>query len=530
MGCGPTPENVGDECEPDGDPCPGGSVCAPGGEDHICQTKPGGSCNPSGADYCLGESVCTDNGEGGGICGTPEGGTCDPADPFCTGTLTCAELANGEHACFAPVLLSGMVFDASTTDAIEGAHVLALDDQSSALTDVSVSGPNGEYQLDVPIARNDDGSPIADFIVTLRASAQDYQTFPGGIRTSLPINTNDIVAEEDGWTLETTLTDIALIPLPAAEQGSPSISGAVLAGDLSGGVLVVAEPSGISAISDAGGGYTIFNVPDGSYEVSGYAAGVQLEPATAEVSGSDLVDVDLAESGDALGSISGSINIVNAPGGSVSSVVLVVASTFNDTFVRGEVPRGLRDPFSGPPSVSGAFTINDVPAGSYVVLAAFENDDLVRDPDPNIAGTQIVTVEMAAPGEDVALSDSFKVTEALAVVAPGATDAEPVTSAPMLTWADDSSEDFYSVVVYNAYGDLVWCLSRDDAMMGCDGPEVIAASGGGEVSVAYGGPLDPGMYYQFRATSWKQAGNQPPGPISATEDLRGVFFVPNAQE
>ena len=43
-------------------------------------------------------------------------------------------------------------------------------------------------------------------------------------------------------------------------------------------------------------------------------------------------------------------------------------------------------------------------------------------------------------------------------------------------------------------------------------------------AVPYGGPMEPGMYYQFRATSWRTPGGMP-GPISTTEDLRGVFYV-----
>lgn len=97
-----------------------------------------------------------------------------------------------------------------------------------------------------------------------------------------------------------------------------------------------------------------------------------------------------------------------------------------------------------------------------------------------------------------------------------------VTEAPVLRWSDDSSEDFYTVVVYNAYCDLVWCLS--DQSMGCDGPNIPAMSGVAEVAVPYGGPMEPGMYYQFRATSWRTPGGMP-GPISTTEDLRGVFYV-----
>jgi len=48
-------------------------------------------------------------------------------------------------------------------------------------------------------------------------------------------------------------------------------------------------------------------------------------------------------------------------------------------------------------------------------------------------------------------------------------------------------------------------------------------TGGETVDVPYAGPaLEVGMYYQFRATSFRDT-----GPISQTEDLRGVFFVPD---
>ena len=518
---------LGGTCNPAGpDYCEGDYLC---GQSGVCQIPPGGPCDLAGPDLCLDDDVCGQSLEGDGVCGIAEGGTCDPLEPLCAGGLVCAELQAGGYACYRPVLLRGMVFDALSTDPIEGALVLALDDHGSAVTDVATSDASGNYYLDVPVARDANGVPVDGTIFTLRGSARDYATFPGGLRTALPISSSEAIDMTDGYTIATAVTDIALLPLPLAEQGRASISGSVLAGDRSAGVLVVAEDAngaGVTAISDLKGGYTIFNVPDGAQTVRGYAAELQLTPEAVTVAGADLAGVDLSPSGDALGSITGSVNIVNAPGGSATSVVLVVASTFDDTFVRGEVPRGLRTPLSGPPDVNGGFTIPNVPAGSYVVLAAFENDDLVRDPDPNIAGTQIVTVDMPTPGIDVTLATSFKVTEALAVVNPGVNEPEPVTTAPVLEWADDSSEDFYTVVVYNAYGDLVWCRADAAIIAGCDGPNLPSVSGGGgTVSVLYGGPLDAGMYYQFRATSWRSPGGNI-GPISATEDLRGVFYVP----
>ena len=373
-------------------------------------------------------------------------------------------------------------------------------------------GKDGRYRLAVPLVRDADGTPRATTL-TLRASAQDYQTFPGGLRTALPISTGEAIESDAGYSIDNPLTDIALLALPGEQQGLASVSGKVQ-GNSSAGVLVAAEGnSAHTAVADADGDYTIFNVPPGSYEVRGYAAAVQLVPRDVDVVNTDLTGVDLAVANEALSSVSGSIQIVNAPGGAKTSVVLVVAATFSDTFVRGEVPRGLRAPLSGEPSIDGSFTIENVPMGDYVVLAAFENDDLVRDPDPNISGTQIVSVSVGA-GEQIMLDQSFKVTEALAVIGPGKDDPEAVSATPTFKWADDSSEDFYSIVLYDAFGDIVW----EDAMV----PSV----SGGDVSVVYAGPaLATGLYYQFRATSWRQPGNQEPGPISTTEDFRGVFVV-----
>ncbi|UQA58353.1 carboxypeptidase-like regulatory domain-containing protein [Polyangium aurulentum] len=534
-GCSPSPEKVGDACEVDGDPCPSGSVCAPGGDDHTCQVveiESGGACDPAESpERCKGDLVCSasHDAKGGGTCGIAEGGACEPTDPNsrCAGNMACAELSAGGHACYPPVLVKGKVFDSSSKAAIGEAQIMALDDQATAVTDISVSNAEGNYTLAVPVQRNEDGSPVADVLFTLRAGAKDYQTFPGGLRTALPISSSDAQKKEDGWNLQLTLTDIALIGLPDDEKGRPSITGKVVAEAQSAGVLVVAEDAdgttGHSAITDKSGAYTIFNVPDGDYTVRGFAAGLQLTPATAKMSGMALTGIDLAKSADALGTISGSVNIVNPGEGMATSVVLVVASTFSDTFVRGEVPRGLRSPLSGTPNVTGAFEIKDVPAGKYKVLAAFENDALVRDPDPNIAGTQIVEIEMPTPGMAMPLPESFKVTGALSVIGPGAEDAQAVTAAPMLEWADDSSEDFYTVVVYNAYGELVWCRS-DDPMLKCTGGNIPGVSGSEKVSVQYDGPMEPGMYYQFRATSWRAPGGEP-GPASNTEDLRGVFYV-----
>ena len=401
-GCGPGP--AGANCNPDNsDSCEEGLVCAADSEgDDICQIPLGAECDPEDEEeFCLGEAECF-AGEGedelDGRCLAPRGVTCG-ADDECAPGLVCAETTGEEAKCFEQLVIRGQVFDSTTEDAIGGAHVIALDEQSSAVSDVAISGSDGAYELAVPAQRDDNGKPVSA-IFTLRSSAQDYQTFPGGIRTALPIEADTAEKEEEGpYVIQNPATDIALIILKDAERGRPRISGEVISSVREAGVLVVAEAGGegFTAVSDLDGVFTIFNVPSASYTVSGYARGVQLVPASVEVGDEPVEGVELVDAEEGLAAVSGSINPVE--GAPPTSVVLVVESTFDEAFTRGEVPSGLRAPEAGPPTITGAWTIEGVPAGNYVVLTAFENDDAVRDPDTAIAGTTIPHITVPALGE-----------------------------------------------------------------------------------------------------------------------------------
>ncbi|MBA2662375.1 MAG: carboxypeptidase regulatory-like domain-containing protein [Bradymonadaceae bacterium] len=509
-GCGAG--EAGSECHPDDrDSCNDGLVCAAHASgDNLCQIPVGGACDlDDDPSYCQTGSACFKQRDES-ACLTTRGNTCSAEEAHCAPDLVCAEREGGTFACYSPVVVTGLVFDSEDRDAIEGAHVIALNEEATAVTDVAISGVDGSYALSLPVKRDANGKPLRQFF-TLRASAQDYQTFPSGIRTALPIDAS-VGTDKDGkWRISTALTEIAMIALPESEQGRAAISGRVLASTRSDGVLVVAERDnkGISGVSDRRGHYTIFNVPPGGYAVRGYAAGVQLEPVSATMQDADLTGVDLQESDKGVASVSGTIQIVAAGGGLTTSVVFVVASTFNELAIRGEVPSGLRAPRTGTPNISGSWTIEGVPAGDYVILAGFENDFLVRDPDPGIAGTEIVRITIPASSAPVTIGQSFKVTAALATVSPGATEAELVTQKPMLVWGPLSNADAYSVVVFNAHGNLVW--SDDD---------VAKPSGSTNVSVQYAGPLDDGMYYQFRATAHRRG-----SPNSTTENLLGVFYT-----
>jgi hypothetical protein len=153
--------------------------------------------------------------------------------------------------------------------------------------------------------------------------------------------------------------------------------------------------------------------------------------------------------------------------------------------------------------------IEGVPVGSYKVLGAFENDRLVRDPDFGQGNTEIVRVDVAA-GQSVE-APSFKITGSLDVISPGAEGAEEVDGTPVFSWVDDSGEDRYEIQVFDTFGEIIW----EDLN--------ISGSSGSDPEVPYAGPpLESGMFYQFRVTSFDVNER----PLSRTEDLKGVFFLP----
>ena len=451
-------------------------------------------------------SLCLVLGVGTAACGGDDE-VCDPiAATGCDDGQVCEVVSGGEPRCLAPVVLRGKVYALASGDGVAGARVVALDGNGAPLTAVAVTGPDGGYELRVPSERSADGAVLGQN-VTLRADAASFVTFPSGIRTALPIDTRAAALAGGKLVVMSALTDVGLVGLPAAATGS--LAGKVQAPPGGGGVLVVAESgdAAATAIADRDGDYRIFNLAPGAWTVKAYTRGANYDPVEAAVAADLTATANLNLSSRPTSRVTGSISIVNPEGAGATSVVLVVESTFDELLARGETPAGLR---AG--NVTGAFTIEGVPEGRYVVLAGFENDGLVRDPDTSIGGTQIVHIAVAS-GADTAAGSGFKVTGARDTVSPGREAPEAVTATPpMLTWEDDSSEDAYQVLVFDALGNKVW--ERE-----------VPRETSRDPSVAYDGPLEHGMVYQFRAIALRGAVGERV-PISSTEDLRGVFFLP----
>jgi hypothetical protein len=444
------------------------------------------------------------------------------------------ELMDGEPRCVAPIVVRGRVLDLSDGSAVAGARVVVLSPDGSARAPAIVTGPEGDYQVRVPVDRKQGGEPV-ETSVSLRVDATGYQTFPVAPREPVAIQLGDAIASgadpigKAPLVLRGDATTVALSPLPGDASGLSTLSGRVRH-ELAAGALVVANQQARSvatAVADAEGSFTLFNVPAGGTHLEAYRAGVGFPGVEITTrAGEHLEGIDLTESVAGLGTVSGRLEIVNADPTLATTVLLLAESTFEQVppFARGFAPPGLRAA-----NVSSTFSIDAVPPGSYAVVAAFENDFVGRDPMRSMAGTDAEFIQVAANGEvgSALVASSAQalgpepalqlfITSALDVISPGAMQFEHLSArdAVEFEWEADPEADGYELRVFDTFGAVVQQV-----------PDIPADPGSERARYTVQG-LAPGAVYQFRVVSFRQADDETSREyLHATEDLRGAFRI-----
>src|SRR6478735_6850429 len=71
------------------------------------------------------------------------GSTCNPDQSVCKTELVCAEASAGGHRCYEELVLRGQVEDATDGAPIEGARVMAVDEEGAPVTDVAETDAKG---------------------------------------------------------------------------------------------------------------------------------------------------------------------------------------------------------------------------------------------------------------------------------------------------------------------------------------------------------------------------------------------------
>ncbi len=323
-------------------------------------------------------------------------------------------------------VLKGLVTDIATTMAIEDAKIFIYNANTNAPTgDVLTTDASGNYEIEL--------NP-GDYFV--RASKQGYYDAPPSSVPGLSftvVKGDSIVKPVEMYA--NGLTNIGWISGTVSPMSAANSS-----------VLVVASngTEGYSAVVDADGNYTIFNVPAGSYVVKAWGAGFSSDSTTAvAVNNVATTNVDLNLTAGSAGTVSGSITFL-----ATQNIEVDVSLTHP---VTGEAIPGLTAMTS-----SQSYTIADVADGTYLARASFMNDEKVMDPDWIIKnGEPYVTVSGGSATRD------FSITGAIGLSSPtnASTTTLPTqisTTTPTFTWNAYSSTSDYIVEVTDANGQLIW--------------------------------------------------------------------------
>ena len=283
------------------------------------------------------------------------------------------------------------------------------------------------------------------------------------------------------------------------------------------GVLVVAEnsSSGFSSVTDADGKYYIVNVPPADYEVQGWHSGYNSSVRTVLVEpASEQSEMDLALSDDAQSTVSGAITFLATQ--NIEVDVSLVHPMTKET-----IPGLIVE------TIDFKYVILNVPNGTFIGRASFENDKKVVDPDWIVKnGEPTITVN----GPDINLD--FSVTGSVGLINPTneMSVIEPVevsNGAIDFTWVAYPSASDYVIEVMDANGVTIWGGFSENGNI----KNVIIPDTETSVLFNFDGSandnLVSGKVYRWRVYASKDDNQSATGwrLISASEDQQGLIRV-----
>ena len=392
--------------------------------------------------------------------------------------------------------VTGTVIDANTDVGLEGVRIILFESNSNSPITSLTTDAEGKYKVEA----------IAGSYY-LKLYHNGYNQVPPKGMSPVPFTVS--VGNELSQPYEMS---------PSEVRNGGYIKGKVSEGATPiAGVLVVAEQNGqgYSAITDAAGEYFIYNLAEGSYSLKGWIAGYSSEQQTVSVAASTETIQDLKLTTGATGAVTGSITFLASSAKEVD-ITLVHPAT--------------REPIPGlMTKTSQNYTILNVPSGTYIARATFQNDERVVDPDWIIKnGEPEVTVSNGSVSRD------FSLTGAVILNTPTnlPTTTEPVvvnSTTPELSWTPYSSTSDYVVEVSDANGNVIWGGFRD----GLVGPEKKFSVPSSQTKVTFNADLSateelvPGKVYRWRVYASKNDTKEITGwkLISVSEDQVGLIQV-----
>jgi len=242
-----------------------------------------------------------------------------------------------------------------------------------------------------------------------------------------------------------TVSDYMMQVSPVTNGGS--ITGKVMNGETAvAGALIVAENgnTAFSSVTAVDGVYYIYNVPAATYNVKVYMSSFNSDVVSATVSSNtESADNNLIMTEGAAGEVSGLVTFLAVENG-------VVDVSLTHKITKDTIP-GLVTT-----TEATAYTISNVPNGSYIARASYGNDGYVVDLDWIIKnGEPIVTIN------DNVVTRNFSVTGAVELTSPTneASTTVPIEiteNTPVFTWVAYSSTSDYIIEVSDINGNVIW--------------------------------------------------------------------------
>lgn len=396
--------------------------------------------------------------------------------------------------------LKGLITDGSTTDAVADASIIVFNANDNSPVASIVSDASGNYTVDL-----EGGNYF------IKASKQGYLSVPAPGLTAVPFT---IVV---GETLENNVTMFA-----SSSNDIGYITGRITAsGTGVPGALVVAENGALaySGVSDKDGYYQIFNVTSGTYNVAGWLAGFNSDNSDVSVSnGVETADVSIALTQNAAGTLNGTVKNIAAENLDVD--VALVHPITRET-IPGLIGR----------TTDQVYSLSNIPNGTYIARATFENDNRVMDPDRIFKfGEPEVIINNSSESID------FDITLSVDLLDPNneATTTSPVettSTTPTFSWTPYSSSSDYIIEVTDATsGTVIWGgfdQSGDLPVKNIVIPSNQSSIVFNEDNMASVTELEVGKVYRWRIFASKNDQNSPTGwtLISASEDQRGLIKI-----
>ena len=274
------------------------------------------------------------------------------------------------------------------------------------------------------------------------------------------------------------------------------------------------------------GFFIFFNLPYDTYDLNALKAGYKMdEPVSASISAqTEAATVSIAISAYQGSLLTGSVTFLAIENSTVDITLL-------DPETRAVIP-GL----SVMSDVTGLdYRVEGIPDGEYLAWASLQNDGYVIDPDWLFKNPGGLDVAFATSG---ALELDFSVTGAITLVSPTnppdlTVPAMADSQVPVFRWEPYPSTKEYFIEVRDFSGNVLWGGMNPD---GTINHGFIPASAESVVYNFDDQPdtpvLEPGKTYQWQL--WADKGTQADSSveqlISSSEDLRGIFQVPEAPQ